>query len=163
GKLNNYGLEVVSGIILGLDTDSATTADHLVEFIEASQIPMLTINILYALPRTPLWTRLAAEGRIHADAAADGVRASNVVFRPPGETGLAMWRRAIGAAYAPEAIYRRFAHNLAHTFTRRPKLPRSPHRASRRNVVSGVALLARILWRIGVRGDYQRTFWRLAG
>jgi hypothetical protein len=123
---------------------------------------MLTINVLYALPKTPLWTRLAAEGRIHPDTG-DGGRESNVVFRLPEETVLAMWRRCIGAAYAPEAIYRRFAHNLAHTFARRPAFPRSPHRASRRNVVSGLALLGRIVWKIGVRSDYRRTFWRVAG
>lgn len=158
-KLNDYGLEVVSGIILGLDTDTPATADHLIEFIEASQIPMLTINILYALPRTPLWDRLAAAGRIRSD----GGRESNVVFRLPEETVIGMWRRAIGAAYAPEAIYRRFAHNLTHTFARRPAYPRNPRRASRRNVVSGLALLGRIVWRIGVRGDYRRTFWRVAG
>jgi radical SAM superfamily enzyme YgiQ (UPF0313 family) len=158
-KLNDYGLEVVSGIILGLDTDTPATADHLIEFIEASQIPMLTINILYALPRTPLWDRLAAAGRIRSD----GGRESNVVFRLPEETVIGMWRRAIGAAYAPEAIYRRFAHNLTHTFARRPAYPRNPRRASRRNVVSGLALFGRIVWRIGGRGDYRRTFWRVAG
>ena len=158
-KLNDYGLEVVSGIILGLDTDTPATADHVIEFIEASQIPMLTINILYALPRTPLWDRLAAAGRIRSD---DG-RESNVVFRLPEETVIGMWRRAIGAAYAPEAIYRRFAHNLTHTFARRPAYPRNPQRASWRNVVSGLALLGRIVWRVGVRGDYRRTFWRVAG
>jgi radical SAM superfamily enzyme YgiQ (UPF0313 family) len=158
-KLNDYGLEVVSGIILGLDTDTPATADHVIAFIEASQIPMLTINILYALPRTPLWDRLAAAGRIRSD----GGRESNVVFRLPEETVIAMWRRAIGAAYAPEAIYRRFAHNLAHTFAKRPAYPRNPRRASWRNVVSGLALLGRIVWRIGVRGDYRRTFWRVAG
>jgi len=86
-----------------------------------------------------------------------------VVFRLPEETVLAMWRRAIGAAYAPEAIYRRFAYNLAHTFRRRPQLPRSPYRSSRANVISGLVLIARIIWKIGVRGDYRRTFWRLAG
>jgi len=53
-----------------------------------------------------------------------------------------------------EAIYRRFAHNLAHTFAKRPAYPRSRHRASWRNVVSGLALLGRIVWRIGLRGDY---------
>jgi radical SAM superfamily enzyme YgiQ (UPF0313 family) len=161
-KLNDYGLEVVSGIILGLDTDTEETAGHVVEFIEASRIPVLTINILYALPRTPLWTRLAAEGRIHPENGGHG-RESNVVFRLPEETVLAMWRRCIGAAYAPEAIYERFAHNLAHTFARRPAFPRSPHRASWRNVVSGLALLGRIFWRIGVRSDYRRTFWKVAG
>ncbi|HKC06999.1 MAG TPA: DUF4070 domain-containing protein, partial [Methylomirabilota bacterium] len=158
-KLNDYGLEVVSGIILGLDTDSEATAGHLIEFIEASRIPMLTINILYALPKTPLWDRLAREGRILPD----GGRESNVVFRLPEETVLEMWRRCIAAAYAPEAIYRRFAHNLAHTFAKRPPYPRSWHRASWRNVVSGLALLGRIVWRIGVRGDYRGTFWRVAG
>ena len=158
-KLNDYGLEVVSGIILGLDTDTPATADHVIEFIEASQIPMLTINILYALPRTPLWDRLAAAGRIRSDGGGE----SNVVFRLPEETVIGTWRRAIGAAYAPEAIYRRFAHNLTHTFARRPAYPRNPRRASRRNVVSGLALLGRIVWRIGVRGDYRRTFWRVAG
>jgi hopanoid C-2 methylase len=158
-KLNDYGLEVVSGIILGLDTDTPATADHVIEFIEASQIPVLTINVLYALPRTPLWDRLAAAGRIRAD----GGRESNVVFRLPEETVIATWRRAIGAAYAPEAIYRRFAHNLTHTFARRPAYPRNPQRASGRNVISGLALLGRIVWRIGVRGDYRRTFWRVAG
>ncbi len=162
-KLNDYGLEVVSGIILGLDTDTEATADHLIEFIESSGIPMLTINILYALPKTPLWDRLAREGRIHSENGPDGGRESNVIFRLPEETVLAMWRRCIAAAYAPEAIYRRFAHNLAHTFTKRPAYPRSPHRASWRNVVSGLALLGRIGWRIGVRGDYRRTFWRVAG
>ena len=31
--LNRYGLEVVAGIILGLDTDTAETEQHLIEFI----------------------------------------------------------------------------------------------------------------------------------
>ena len=59
--LNRYGLEVTSGIILGLDTDSADTEAHLKEFIELTQIPMLTVNLLTALPKTLLWDR--QEGR----------------------------------------------------------------------------------------------------
>jgi hopanoid C-2 methylase len=157
-KLNDYGFEVVSGIILGLDTDTEETAGHIVEFIEASQIPMLTINILYALPKTPLWHRLHAEGRLLPD----GGRESNVMFRLPEETVLAMWRRCIAAAYAPEAIYRRFAYNFAHTFARRPAYPRNPRRTSWANIASGLALLGRIVWQIGIRGHYRRTFWRLA-
>src|SRR5882672_2869285 len=59
--LNNFGMEVVSGIILGLDTDKPETGQHLLEFIDASQIPLLTINLLQALPQTPLWDRLKRE------------------------------------------------------------------------------------------------------
>ena len=32
--LNSFGMEVVSGIILGLDTDKPETGQHLLEFIE---------------------------------------------------------------------------------------------------------------------------------
>jgi radical SAM superfamily enzyme YgiQ (UPF0313 family) len=157
-RINSYGLEVVSGIILGLDTDTPDTADRLIEFIQASRIPLLTINILYALPKTPLWRRLEAEGRLVSDAG----RESNVAFKLPYESVLDMWRRAITAAYEPEALYARFAHNIAHTFSRRKKFPANPQRASWSNVHLGLGILSRLLWRVGVRGDYRRTFWRLA-
>ena len=52
--LNSYGLEVISGIILGLDTDSDDTEARLKAFIDASNVPILTINLLQALPKTPL-------------------------------------------------------------------------------------------------------------
>ncbi len=58
--LNAYGMEVVSGIIMGLDTDTLDTGQGVVAFVERSQIPVLTINLLQALPRTKLWDRLSA-------------------------------------------------------------------------------------------------------
>ncbi|HEY2996539.1 MAG TPA: DUF4070 domain-containing protein [Methylomirabilota bacterium] len=157
-RINAYGLEVVSGIILGLDSDGPQTADHIIDFIRASRIPMLTINVLYALPKTPLWDRLTAEGRLTREAG----RESNVVFKLPYETVIGMWRRCITAAYAPEALYARFAHNVAHTFARRKAYPSNPQRASWGNVRMGLGILARLMWRVGVRGSYRRTFWRFA-
>lgn len=157
-RINDHGMEVVSGIILGLDTDGPETADRIVEFVRASNIPVLTINILYALPKTPLWRRLAAEGRLRPD---DG-RESNIEFKLPYETVLAVWLRCITTVYEPDEIYRRFAYNVEHTFPRRFPYPTSPHRASWCNAVMGCALLGRVLWRVGIRGDYRRTFWRMA-
>ena len=157
-RINAHGLEVVSGIILGLDTDGPETADHIIDFIHASKIPMLTINVLYALPKTPLWDRLSAEGRLTAEAG----RESNVVFKLPYETVLGMWRRCVTAAYAPDAVYERFAHNIAHTFSRRKDYPTNPQRASWANVRMGLAILGRLMWRVGVRSGYRRTFWRMA-
>ena len=147
---------MVSGIILGLDTDTDATAGHLIEFIEASQIPMLTINILYALPKTPL---LGPARRGRTASWPDGGRESNVVFRLPEETVLDMWRRCIAAAYAPEAIYRRFAHNLAHTFAKRPAYPRSRHRASlaQRRVRPGPARAHRLADRRARRLSARRS------
>jgi len=157
-RINAYGLEVVSGIILGLDTDTLETADHIIEFIRESRIPLLTINVLYALPKTPLWRRLETEGRLVPEAG----RESNVAFRLPYETVIDMWRRCITAAYAPEAVYERFAYNIAHTFSRRKDYPTNPQRASWANVRMGFGILGRLIWRVGVMGGYRRTFWRLA-
>src|SRR3979409_399237 len=102
--LNNYGMEVVSGIILGLDTDKPETGQHLLEFIDASQIPLLTINLLQALPQTPLWDRLKRENRLIEDEGRD----SNVDFRLPYEDVVRSWRACMGGAYQPEKLLERY-------------------------------------------------------
>ncbi len=157
-RINRYGIEVVSGIILGLDTDDEGTADRIIDFIRASAIPVLTINVLYALPKTPLWRRLEAAGRL----VAEGGRESNVDFLLPYDTVLAMWRRCIATAYDPEELYARYAHQQIHTFPNRLDYPRNPQRESWENVRMGFGILARIIWRIGIRGRYRRTFWAMA-
>ncbi|HEY7372095.1 MAG TPA: B12-binding domain-containing radical SAM protein, partial [Polyangia bacterium] len=157
-RLNASGLEVVSGIILGLDSDTAQTGDNVLAFIEASRIPVLTINLLHALPRTPLWRRLEGEGRLTAD----GARASNVAFKLGYDQTVDAWLRCVSAAYRPEAIYARFAHNVAETFSRRKPVPTHPRRRSPASVARGLAILLRVLWRLGVRGRYRRTFWKMA-
>ena len=64
--LNRHGLEVTSGIIMGLDLETDELEERLIEFIDRSHIPIFTINVLQALPKTPLWDRLAREGRLIA-------------------------------------------------------------------------------------------------
>lgn len=156
--INSYGMEVVSGIILGLDTDTAATGATLIEFIDRSHIPVLTINLLQALPKTPLWERLAASGRLSFDPQ----RESNVVFaRPYGEV-LDTWREAVRHAYSPEAMFARYEWNLRHTYPNRLTPPLSRARLSGRNLRRGAMLLAKIVYRVGVRGDYRRIFWRFA-
>ena len=156
--LNSYGMEVVSGIIIGLDTDTPETADRILEFIRLSQIPMLTINLLHALPRTPLWRRLEQEGRLVFDESRD----SNVEFLMPYEQVIEMWRRCITTAYEPEFLYQRFAYNIEHTYPNRIKVPNSPARTSSANIRKGLTYLTNILLRVGLFSNYRKTFWKLA-
>jgi hypothetical protein len=119
---------------------------------------MLTINILYALPRTPLWNRLAEAGRL----VKDDRRESNVEFLEPYEAVLARWRQCLTTVFDPDFLFERYAWNQQHTFPNRRDYPANPQRNSWKNVRWGFAVLARILWRVGVRGSYRRTFWRMA-
>ncbi len=156
GTLNSYGLEVTSGIILGLDTDTADTEARLKAFIDASNVPILTINLLQALPKTPLWDRLKRDGRIVAD---DGDLESNVRFlRPYGEV-VAMWRRCIAHAYAPERLFERFARQVEGTYANRLIGP-VRGKLTWNNLSVALVLACNIAWRIGVFSDYRRWFWK---
>ena len=156
--INSYGLEVVSGIILGLDTDTPQTTDHLTEFIDSSHIPVLTINLLQALPKTPLWDRLHAAGRLSVEEN----RESNVVFTRSYDEVVQSWRRSIRHAYTPEAIYSRFAWNVWHTYANRITPPLSRARLTPANLRRAIVIVMRLMVRIGLLGDYRRTFWRMA-
>jgi hopanoid C-2 methylase len=155
--LNSYGMEVVAGIILGLDGDTPDTGQRLLEFIDQTNIPMLTINLLEALPRTPLWERLEREGRLnHA-----GDRESNVEFRQGYDEVVATWRHCMGEAYRPDKLFARFAHQVRHTYPNRFKRP-AKGRLSWRNAGRGAAILARVLRDVGLRGDFRAEFWKFA-
>src|SRR5438445_574443 len=118
--INSYGMEVVSGIIMGLDTDKPGTADALVSFIDESQIPLLTINLLQALPKTPLWDRLEREKRLILD---DDGRDSNVDFLLPYDDVVAAWKKCMAAAYQPEKLYARYQYQCDYTSNNRLKVP----------------------------------------
>lgn len=155
--INGYGLEVVAGIILGLDSDTAGTEAEINDFVKDSQIPMLTINLLQALPKTALWERLARDGRLIEDPQ----RESNVGFLRHYDEVLATWRRCIEYAYAPERLYARFAHQIEATYSNRLVTP-ARARLTRANLKRGVTLLFNLLTRVGMLADYRRPFWRMA-
>jgi radical SAM superfamily enzyme YgiQ (UPF0313 family) len=156
--LNSYGLEVTSGIILGLDTDTADTEARLKAFIDASQVPILTINLLQALPKTPLWDRLKRDGRVIAD---DTGLESNVRFLRPYDEVVAMWRRCIAHAYAPERLFQRFTHQVDATYANRV-VGSVRGKLTWNNIRTMLVLTFNITWRIGVLSDYRRQFWRAA-
>src|SRR3979409_86441 len=120
--INSFGMEVVSGIIMGLDTDKPETGEALLAFVDESQIPLLTINLLQALPKTPLWDRLARENRLIDD---DG-RDSNVDFLLPYDQVVNSWRKCMEVAFQPEKLYARYQHQGDFTYANRLKVPVTP-------------------------------------
>ena len=155
--LNDYGLEVTSGIILGLDTDSDDTEVRLKDFIDISQIPMLTINLLQALPKTPLWDRLKLAGRL----ADEPTLESNVRFLRPYEEVVAMWRRCIAYANDPERLFARFHHQVEATYVNRMITP-ARGKLNWANLSSALVLAFRVVLHIGILSDYRKPFWRAA-
>jgi radical SAM superfamily enzyme YgiQ (UPF0313 family) len=155
--LNNYGLEVISGIILGLDTDSDDTEARLKEFIDLSNIPMLTINLLQALPKTALWDRLKRAGRLNNDPQ----RESNVTFVRPYDEVVAMWRRSLGYANDPERLFERFRHQVDATYANRITPP-ARGKLNWANLRRAAVLAYNVMVQVGLKSDYRWAFWRAA-
>jgi radical SAM superfamily enzyme YgiQ (UPF0313 family) len=152
--LNSYGLEVTSGIIFGLDTETAESERRLIEFVEASQVPILTMNLLQALPKTPLWDRLAKAGRLISDPNLE----SNVRFLRPHDEVLASWRRTIAYCYAPERVFGRYRHQIEATYANRINTPLRT-KLTWRNIRRGLILTFNLTVRVGILADYRHVFW----
>ena len=153
-----YGLEPALGLIMGLDSDTAKTPQVLLDFIRAAQAPICALNILYALPGTPLYQRLEKQGRLVELPGRD----SNIEFLQPYEQVVESWRWVIERAYEPAALYERYATQAVKTYPHR-RQPRQPWRQlTPGNVRRAAGILGRLLWREGVGADYRLQFWSMA-
>ena len=63
-KIQQKGMHVLGGFILGLDDDDDNAFDAQIEFIQEAGIPISLIGLLTALKGTDLWTRLERENRL---------------------------------------------------------------------------------------------------
>ncbi|MDJ0775520.1 MAG: B12-binding domain-containing radical SAM protein [Mastigocoleus sp. MO_167.B18] len=63
-KINDAGMLIYAGFILGFDGERSGAGDRIQEFIEQTNIPQPMLGILQALPNTALWERLKKEQRL---------------------------------------------------------------------------------------------------
>ena len=63
-RIQDAGLEVWAGMIVGFDNDNDGVFEDHLRFIKGSRISVVMVGMLSAIPKTPLHTRLANEGRL---------------------------------------------------------------------------------------------------
>jgi radical SAM superfamily enzyme YgiQ (UPF0313 family) len=161
-KIHRAGLFVNAGFIVGFDAERASVADAMVACIEATDIPVCMVGLLYALPGTRLARRLAAEGRLTDDAHAvrDGdadqcTSGHNYRTTRPREEILADYRAVLTRIYAPAAYFGRVRRACR-------ELDRSGRRLDvpLRNAWRDLRGFARIAGRLSRRGPAVRAaFW----
>lgn len=115
-----HGIDILAGFIVGFDHDTVETFDRQRDFILQSGIQASMIGLLTAAPKTPLYARLAAEGRILAGGnSADNTKlATNVM--PKGmsyEELIAGYRRLHQELFGDRGIALRIRNKLRHLRT----------------------------------------------
>ena len=106
-RIQQAGMEVWSGMIVGFDGDDLSIFNLQRDFIRDSQIVNTMVNQLVAIPRTPLYARLERENRL--DHSVEALkRGTNVLSKQLSPTqvyeGCAYLMRDL---YTPEAYFER--------------------------------------------------------
>jgi len=105
-RVQDAGIEVWCGMILGFDNDDHTIFDAQREFITDSRIANAMIGMLAAIPKTPLHARLAEEGRL--DTSDDSEFGTNVIpLKISREELRDGYIKVMNDLYTPEAYFGR--------------------------------------------------------
>ena len=149
--IQQYGIEVMGGFILGFDTDREDVFDRLVEFIQRSAIPIAMVGLLQAMPGTQLFRRLRSEGRILN--AGDGNNTDcqlNFLPRMNADRLVQGYRQVLNRIYGCEAYYER-----ARLFLSRCR----PGHQRRLSLSTLRAFFASVM-RQGLLGKARLSYWR---
>ena len=158
--IHRAGIFVNAGFIVGFDAERGSVSEAMVSCIEASSVPVCMVGLLYALPRTRLAVRLAAEGRLHphevngddADQCTSGLNFDTL--RDRAEV-LADYGDVLARIYAPAAFFGR-VRRVGRELDRGAYRLRQPLR----NVLRDLRAFGRIVLRLGVRDRAARgPFW----
>ncbi len=109
-RVQDAGIEVYAGMIVGFDSDDSGVFDRQYEFLSKSRIATVMAGMLSAVPKTPLYERLEADGRLDNDAADDPTIATNIIpllmSREELRDG---WLDLMDRLYDPEHFFERFS------------------------------------------------------
>lgn len=83
-RFRDHGIMVVGGFVFGYDHDTPDTIRRALEFSLEQRLCLAHFNPLFPTPGTPLYDRLAAEGRLRFDKwwLSDEYRYGDAMFRP---------------------------------------------------------------------------------
>lgn len=141
-RIHGHGIEVLAGFIVGFDNDTASTFERQYQFIAHSGIQTAMIGLLHAMPRTPLYERLRAAGRLReAHSGGDNTKLDTNVepLNMSREELIEGYRELHRRLLADGAIAGRI-RNKCRSFGR-------PAPGMEYSAASGLAILLRLLWR----------------
>jgi radical SAM superfamily enzyme YgiQ (UPF0313 family) len=156
--IQQSGLWVMAGFIVGFDSDDEKIFERQREFIERSAIPWAMAGMLQAPPTTPLFDRMKAEGRLVENSdAISNFSAPNFRTTMPLPVLLRGLSQLLADLYDPKTYFKRALRSLA---AWQPRPGQKPKYTSR---LYDLRILAASLWTQGIRSSYRREYWSYLG
>lgn len=158
-KINQAGLLIYAGFILGFDGEKAGAGDRIQAFIEETSIPQPMLGILQALPNTALWDRLKQEKRLmeeNGHPTGDQNTLMNFIPTRPMADIAREYVEGFWTLYEPENYLRRCLQQCL-------KINCSPTKKQTMQfpLGKGLRLVAQVIWHQGIRRpEIRGQFWR---
>lgn len=153
--IQEAGLWVLAGFIVGFDSDDETIFARQLEFIDQTAIAWAMAGILMAPPTTALFDRMKREGRLIEDSPSTSnfglPNFRTVLPLPILLRGLCTLLRGL---YEPDAFFARAYDSLQ---VWNPKATQKPPYLG---MYYNLRVLFSSIWRQGIRSNYQRSYWK---
>ncbi len=152
-RLQQFGLQVMGGFIVGFDSDRPTIFQQQLDFIQKTGIVTAMVGMLQAPYGTKLYERMEREGRLVVEMTGSNTDGSTNILPKMGLDTLRQgYRRLIGELYSPQHFYQR-----VRTFLENYNPPRLNVSIHWEEVYAFFASM----WRLGVLGSERKEYWRL--
>ncbi len=152
-KIQQAGMEVQGGFIVGFDSDTPSIFQKQIEFIQKSGIVTAMVGILQALPGTRLYERMLKEGRLLHNSSGDNADSNtNIVPKMDIEILRKGYTDMMTQLYAPKQYYKRIR-----TLLREYKTPQFHERLR----FSHLLAFARSTVLLGVVGRERFQYWKM--
>ncbi len=152
--IQNAGLQVHAGFIVGFDSDPPSVFDRQIRFIQESGIVTAMVGMLTALRGTRLYQRLLSEGRLLGDASGNNTEiALNFIPRMDPTALIRGYRSILDTIYSPKNYYLRVIQLLREY---------RPQHLGKYHFQRGyVGALFKSMMFLGVVGKERFYFWKL--
>jgi radical SAM superfamily enzyme YgiQ (UPF0313 family) len=153
--IQQRGLWVLAGFIVGFDSDDESIFSRQLDFINQTAIAWAMAGILMAPPTTALFDRMKREGRLIEDSqsiANFGLPNFRTVLPLP--VLLRGLSTLLEGLYEPDAFFER-AYNSLSVWE-----PKSTQKPPDLGLSYNLRVLSASMWRQGIRSGYRRSYWR---
>ncbi len=153
-KMQNFGLQVQAGFIVGFDSDPATIFEKQINFIQQSGVVTAMVGLLNAFKGTALYGRLEKEGRLLKKMTGDNTDCSiNFIPKMKKETLIAGYKKIVSTIYSPKHYYKR-VKNLLREY-------KPAHKTFVKIRFAHVMGMLRCVIRLGIIGKERFHYWGL--
>jgi radical SAM superfamily enzyme YgiQ (UPF0313 family) len=153
-KIQESGLEVQGGFIVGFDNDPPTIFEKLTDFVQESGIVTAMVGLLNAPKGTKLQKRLLSEGRLLKDFTGNNTDFSiNFIPKMDSEELLDGYKKILNTIYSPKYYYERVMRFMK-SFD--PKKKKVFHLNP-----NYIMALFKSMFKLGIIGEERFYYWKL--